>query len=783
MGHRRAIQPERATFSSPVTMGEDTKVEKLHPESVFRAASLLALAVALPSAALAGDAPQSAPRAAPAQTVVELDDITVTARRREESLMDVPESVVAFAAEDLQRRGVDDLASIGALVPNLNLSQRSDGFPNVTIRGVGGFGNTQGVGFYLDDVQLFSDASSRFGDLVRMEVLKGPQGTLYGGSNIGGAIKFVSARPDDAETFGHVKGRFGSQNLVDLEAGINVPLGDSGWALRAFGFHADHDGFLINRNPPRLNGVRGDNPRRIGAIDESGARLMLAGPITDRLSLFLAGRYNRYDGVGSAWIRETSDTDFRYSRVVNNSRNSDHQRDTWSGMGELVLDLDGLTVTSITSYTDTQSDAYTDLDIREEFVFDIFRGHNMRVFTQELRFTSDSDGPLNWIGGLFYSANKERIRSLQYWFDARMDADGNFSGPLGCAAGMPTCSGIWMGEIVTPQMEQDVAIFPYEERNRLRTHLAAFANVSYRLGDWTLDAGLRLDRWRNETTNILSAITSAKDDVELLPRVSLTRHFGAGSMAYFTYAAGYEPGGYNLSNFEGVSDLFGYDSEHSTSFELGFKSRMLDNRASLTLAAFHINYRDRQIEYQDQSGEQIIEGVVNLGDSKSWGLEAEVQYQATEHLNLSAVGGWTDASWKKGSTVDLVTHVADMSGTQVPYTNEWSWVLAVQYKRPVAALGGVELLLGGQLNYNSSFLGLHAWDPVRNPAYTLLNLQAGLIGRNWEFMVQAENVTDKRYFTDLTRFPNLYLLDGGDSVVAGTLGQPRMITASMTIRF
>ncbi|GIS75383.1 MAG: hypothetical protein CM1200mP12_11020 [Gammaproteobacteria bacterium] len=82
------------------------------------------------------------------------------------------------------------------MIPSLNLSTRADGFPNVSIRGLGSFGNTQGVGFYLDDVQVFSDASSRFGDLDRIEVLKGPQGTLYGGSNIGGAIKFVSARPD-----------------------------------------------------------------------------------------------------------------------------------------------------------------------------------------------------------------------------------------------------------------------------------------------------------------------------------------------------------------------------------------------------------------------------------------------------------------------------------------------------------------------------------------------------------------------------------------------------------
>ncbi|HCK15904.1 TPA: hypothetical protein DHW51_17405, partial [Candidatus Poribacteria bacterium] len=115
-----------------------------------------------------------------------LEEIIVTARKREENLMDIPESVVAISGLNIDRQNIKSLEDVGLLVPSLNLSARADGFPNVSMRGLGSFGNTQGVGFYLDDVQVFSDASSRFGDMERIEVLKGPQGTLYGGSNIGG---------------------------------------------------------------------------------------------------------------------------------------------------------------------------------------------------------------------------------------------------------------------------------------------------------------------------------------------------------------------------------------------------------------------------------------------------------------------------------------------------------------------------------------------------------------------------------------------------------------------
>ena len=161
--------------------------------------------------------------------------------------MEIPESLSVIAGGDINRQNIKALKDIGFKVPNLNLAMRLDGFPNVSIRGLGAFGNTQGVGFYLDDVQLFSDASSRFGDLARIEVLKGPQGVLYGGSNIGGAVKFVSARPDPEEAFGRVKVLGGQQGMIDAEASVNAPLGDTGWAMRLFGFGSSHDGFIKNR--------------------------------------------------------------------------------------------------------------------------------------------------------------------------------------------------------------------------------------------------------------------------------------------------------------------------------------------------------------------------------------------------------------------------------------------------------------------------------------------------------------------------------------------------------
>ena len=712
-----------------------------------------------------------------------VEEIIVTARKRQESLLEIPESVAALSGDQIARQAVDNLRDIGLSVPNLNLSMRTDGFPNVTIRGIGGFGNTQGVGFYLDDVQVFSDASSRFGDLDRIEVLKGPQGTLYGGSNIGGAVKFVSARPDPSDSFGRVKGRLGEQGMVDVEGAANVPLGEAGWAARVFGFFYEDDGFLVNRNPPRLNGVRGNENRDIGAVEEYGGRVMVSGPLGDRLSAFAALRYNEMDGFSNIWMRELTD-DFQYDRAVNNSTNSTHLRDTLAGTVELVLELDNVSVLSLTSYTSTNSTRYTDADIREEFIFDANRPEDMDVFTQEIRFTSTNEGQFTWLAGAYYSMYAEKMRSTQIWWDARVDADGNITGALGCAIGMPTCSGVWLGEIVPPEHEMDFLAVPFEIRDRDKSHLAAFANVNYDWGDWELDLGIRVDQWENSTDNFDTGISSSQDAVEVLPRASLTRWLTEESMVYFTYAKGYEPGGYNLANFEGENDLFGFDIEEASSFEVGWKSRFLDDRLTFSAAAFFIDYTDRQVEFQAQVGGQVIEGIINLGDSEQYGFEAELNLQATEHLSLMAGVGFIDAEWQDGALVDSGDAIVDLAGTEVPNTNDTNWVLAMDYNAPLSQVGGLRFVAGLQASRTGKFLGLQAWDTVRHPSYTVVNAQIGLQGERWELLLQVENLTDEEYYTDVQRFPNLHdPVFGAPNINIGTMGQPRLAAVVLSYRF
>ena len=706
-----------------------------------------------------------------------IEEVLVTARKRTESVLEIPESIAVFSDDEISRRDITTLDDIGNSIANLNLSKRADGFPNVSIRGVGSFGNTQGVGFYLDDVQMFSDASVRHGDLERIEVLKGPQGTLYGGSNIGGAIKYVTKRPDSEGVSGRIKARAGEQSIMDFEGSLNVPLGDSGWATRLFGFIYRDDGYLDNPNTPRLNGLtNADIDEDEGKIEEQGIRASIAGPLTDRLSLFASVRWNDLDGPNNAWVREI-DEDLEYPDVVNNTFNSIHTKETIAGTLELTMELDGADIISLTSLTDTDTYRYTDVDLSHEYIFDNLNEHDMETFTQELRVTSTHDGPLQWAAGAFFSKYEFLWEATQYWFDARVDAAGNISGGLGCALGMPTCSGVWTGEILTLAQEESNLALPARASDHDKTSLGAFVNLTYSWEDWEVNGGLRVDRWKNTTVDTLTDVSSKVKDTEILPRFSVTRTVNENHIVYFTLAEGYEPGGFNSA---AVGDqLPAYAAEQAISYELGWKGRAFDGRMNLTLAGFYIDYKARQIEFQADNGEgQLVEGIFNLGGSEQYGIEAEASFQVTDELRLSAAFGWVDAEWNEGVTVQGV----NVGGTTPPVVQDINWHLGADYERPIGE-NGLTFIASVQINHSGEYEGLQVWDTVTRPDYTLVNAQVGVVADQWEVLVSAKNLFNEDHYVDFQRFPNLYLLDGGENILIGTRGQPRLITGSITYRF
>ena len=752
-----------------------------------------------------------------------IEEITVTARRREESLLEVPESISAFSDVQIDRANISGLSDIGLLVPNMYIGKRTDGFPNVTMRGMGSFGNVQGVGFYLDDVQLFGDSSGRFGDLERIEVLKGPQGVLHGGTNVGGAVKWITKRPDPDEFSGRLRvgagqGLSGNRGtFFDTEVEVNVPLPMLGetWAARLFYYGEDDEGYLKKRNVPRFSGERGTGDSDVMEMHRYGMRGSIAGDITERLSLFATLRYHEEDGPNDYWAREANGNNLSHPDTRTSSFNGEHYRETWAWSVQLDYDFDDFTVTSITSNTDTDSDRESDVDVAQEFALDLLRQHRIDVVTQELRFTSTGDGPFQWQFGGFYQNYDRDLNGDLYMYgagslvfanrafipDPATETDQGFD-----FGDDPTNRDPSLSTTINPDTGidggpaflgcKDVTICPpfiFERSKRQRDSHAVFVNGSYRWNAFEVSAGYRSDTWESQRYNDDSGVAGKRKQTQNLFRGNVSWFLPDESMLYLTYSQGFEPGDFNLTSFEGVRDLFGYGPERATNYELGYKSRLFDDRVVLTAALFKTNYKDRQAELQLEAPTgEVVEGIINAGDSRNQGWEASVQWLIHPDWTATVEGGAISSEWKSGTTSPVTGR--SISGRTPLNHADWSYSVALDYDRQLGvdtrAFGRFQVRAKGPAATNSQFFDTpdDSFGPWDNERFTVADLNVGVEWKQFEFGFRVENIFDEEYYIDvqeLANFAGPLFEPGGsqESIIIGTLEQSRRIRGYVQWRF
>ncbi len=715
-----------------------------------------------------------------AESSLQIDEVVVTARKRSESMLEIPESMMAISGELADRQNIKGLNKIGLAVPNVNLSMRTDSYPNVSIRGVGAFGLTQGVGFHVDGVQIYKgDASSRFGDIERIEVLKGPQGTMYGGSNIGGAIKYVTRRPSTEGFEGRVKLLAGEQGIADGEVSLNVPLSNE-WAMRVYAYSKTDDGFMTNPNSPSpVFGLVSNNPADVTKYEENAIRLSVAGQLSDTFSVYATARFSDYDGPANNWSRELIDgaansntgnvpTGMQYSKVLDTNNLPIHKRETVGASLEMNWELDGFDVTSITSYADTDSQRKTDVDGTQLWVIYTDRPETFEVFTQELRLTSTSDSELQWMTGLYMENVETSMRST-----------------------------LDLGWILLELEEFAHVAVPFETRDEEDSKLAAFGNVTYSMGDWELGVGVRVDRWEAEESAVDIGHSASRSDTEILGHLSITKNLSNGGIGYFSIGQGYEPGAWN-GIADGVPPVLGPNGEKTLlaiapeeliQYELGWKSTFMDGRGSATAAVFLSEYENRRYEYKaknpDGSG-TLIDGITNVGNSTQSGIELSANLQATENLLISASLGLINADWDNGVAVEVADAMVDLSGKDTSNVVTESWNIGFNYARPMA--NGFDLIADMQMSYRGEQDGGTPWDVLTNDSFNVVNLQIGVQNDRWELMVNIDNLTDEEYYTDLEPFDNFSFAgltgDGEPARIAiGTLGHPRLVTASVSYAF
>ncbi len=643
-------------------------------------AALIPLALALAAPAYAQDS--------------EDGEIIVTARRTAESLQDVPAAVSAFTAESLERINAVDATGIQGAVPNLNIVQGrgSGNATNIYIRGVGQPDALQtfdpAVGFYIDDVYLSRIRGTQLElfDVERIEVLRGPQGTLYGKNTIGGALRVITRRPgqDPHAAASVAVGDYGQlEGRVSGSAAINER-----WAIGASAFMATREGYVTNP----VNGEE-YNDRNVGA-----GRVQLAWDPAPNFSADFAVDFSREQNalqLGQATstltniagapilVLPATPAEFNFTARATPGLPNSQELEQGGVSATFSWELsDTLTIKSITAGRQLSYEDYVDIDATQLEIGDVFVAVDQSQVSQELQLIYEGNR-FTFVGGLYYLA--ENIESDQVAF-----ADDFVVGFLGLTT-------------FTRTIGDDLETTSY----------AAYANGSFALTDrLNVSAGVRYteeekDYFRTTTgffSNPLFNATFAFRAVEtwddVSPMASIDFEATDNIMLYGRVARGFKSGGFNgRANNPGEEQP--YDPETSLSYEIGAKTEWMDGRLRINLAAFSNTYEDfqarvgRAVTSPTQPLPSIDFAVINAGELDITGAELEVSFNPIEALLLDAQVGYLSAEYaeffeQRAATLPATGFVTlDRSGQTPAFSPEWTARFGAQYRFGLADGSGV----------------------------------------------------------------------------------------------
>ena len=727
-------------------------------------AGLLAASVA--GAQEATPSPSPAPADDASKPVGFREEVVVTAQKRTEAIADIPASVTVVPEQLLEQQRVDDFKDLLPLVPGLSLTETRPGSTRVTLRGVNTGGVASTIGIYFDDVPFGSSTGLANGsisagdfdtfDVARVEVLRGPQGTLYGASSLGGVLKFVPNRPRNDRFEARL---LGSAETVDngdpgysLTGMANVPLGAKA-AVRASGFYRSDSGFIdsIGNNPvpslatPGVNVIGGTRVANgLNALDRFGGRLAVLVEPSKRFSVTVGAQIQDIDTDASSVV----DADPRSLEPLNPTPvQSSYQKefnDTKYRVynGTIDGDLGPARLQSVTSYGTFETDFQSDLAIATNLtggpplsalVTQLFGNARTRPlsavlpqttstdkFTQELRLVSAKSKAFDWLVGGYYtnedSAIKQKITAVE-------------AGTDDVATGIPILA--------------DVALdSTYEE-------IAGFANATWHATPrFDLALGGRLSHNKQvasqRSDGPLAGGPAQFDDVKssespftfsFAPRFEI----GKSASIYGRVATGFRPGGPNvLPPAAPASVPRTYDSDRLTSYEVGLKAggRPAD-KFSLDLAGYYLDWEDIQLFLiVNNFG---ING--NGGTAASKGFEIAASAFPTSGLTLSVNAAYTDAKL----TQDTSASVGGKDGDPLPYVPDWSFGLNADYEWTVKSR--TRTYVGGSLGYTGerpvAFNNRAADGSIRRAdSYVSLNLRAGAYHGRWSVELYGKNLTN-----------------------------------------
>jgi len=703
--------------------------------------------------------------------ITTLQDIKVTAQKKSESERDVPISMSVLESNTLLNMGLVRLSDYYAQIPGLSINDRGAGRATLVIRGISaGPELNPTVGLSVDDAP-FGSSTTDYSipdldpfDIDHIEVLRGPQGTLYGASSMGGLIKFVMASPSTDRFGGRVQSdvssvEHGSMGSA-MRAEINIPLTNN-LAVRVSAFDRHDAGFMDDVAQHRKNVNEGHaKGGRLSAVWNAGERFTVrASALAQNVwtgsttRVFMQGdsytplygpyAHARLPGTDTANIRARMytvqmDGDLGWANLTSVSSYSQYRligpQDATGTFQGLIESLYGV------------SDAGAK----------VINNNRTGKLTQELRLSSPDDGRMfNWIGGAFFT--HERTFGLQ-------DITA-----------------------VAPATGADLGLDPLYEGLSPSTfkELAAFGNLTYKFTDqWDVQGGGRFSSVRQRFSNAYSGPLNGGDTFDdertgdhvwtysFGPRY----HFNANVMTYLRVATGYRAGGTNTVFLQDEGKFpTRYTSDSLTSYEWGLKSDLADHKLTLDAALFYISWKDIQLSaISTVTGQNYF---VNAGGAKSQGGELNLAWHPLHGLTLSANTAFTDAVL----TREAPSGTYGKAGDRLPYSPRWSAYLSADYIYPLTAslngnLGGGMVYVGDRQSSFTSSASVPRFD-LR--AYTTAELHAGIQSLDWNVNLYVKNLTDaKGYLSAMAQNVATGVSSYGLAVI-----QPRTFGVTATYSF
>ena len=715
---------------------------------------------------------------------VALEEVVVTAQKREQNLQDVPVAVTAFDASALENAGVQDVTELQKSAPNVTMqvSRGTNSTLTSYVRGIGQadplWGFEPGVGLYVDDIYLARPQGGVLDvfDVERIEVLRGPQGTLYGKNTIGGAVKYVTKRLTGEPEL-NISGALGSYNQRDLKISGQMPLIEDTLYFGASIAQFKRDGY----GEFLQNGDENYNK------DLLAARVSLEWLPSDDVSVRFSADKTDDDSNAKGGHRLTDSVLLPTEAVPSDVYDSNSDMDTdnevkSSGASAIVTwDIsDDLTFKSITAYREGETFTNIDFDNTSLPSLHVPAIYDDDQTTQEFQLSYSSDN-LDLVGGLYYYEG-----TASGAFDVLLGLF-NAAGPFDPSLG--EFNALTAGTVDT-------------------TSYAAYVHATYAINEqWALTLGGRYTRDEKEaevykarmfvdgssselggeTLSVLVVDTDYENDEswsQFSPRISVDYSLTDDTLLYASYSEGFKSGGFDMRGdaTKNPATVNGYDPEIVETFEIGVKTELLDGRVRLNAAAFHSDYTDMQVTVQQSSdgGTNFVSSVLNAGESEIQGFEVEALAQVTENLSASVMLGYINAEYIEVET-DTPTGVVDLADDWAfANTPEKTASIKLMYNRTLGDMGDLALSAGASYRSETQIFP-QVESQIDENSYTLWDVSAVWYSadEHWTVGLHGKNLTDEEYRVGGYNFANL----GGEESVIGYYGNPRTVSLNFGYNF